>query len=296
MSGVFRIPLQGLAQVNQSPSPDPATRESAAGRAILCVPESLDASQPVEVLLHFHGHNVGLRQRIASNLADAGTVHDVLMDQIESQLSSSGRRMIAILPQGTTTSGFSNGTTQFDCNSCITEVLNAALSAGVWSSVPTVSRVVLSAHSGGGGFLSVLASQSGQPHFPTPLAAMFLFEAINGVNELASQTAFIKSKLNADLQRLKGSSASDQAQYLASSFRFRGVYNSQDPTYQANYPPLQQSIAQWFSSNAAAIGGTGSDTYKALVANYVIVKPSPFVQHDGILGQGNLGQALAMLP
>jgi hypothetical protein len=293
VSGVFRIPLQGLAQVNQSSSPDPTTHESAAGRAILCVPESLDASQSVEVLLHFHGYNIGLRQR-ASN-PDAGSVHDVLMDQIEGQLNSSGRRMIAILPQGTTTSGFSNGTTQFDCNSCITEVLKAAVSAGVWSSAPTVSRVVLSAHSGGGGFLSVLASQSGQPHFPAPLAALFLFEAINGVNELASETAYIKSKLNADLQKLKGSSASDQLQYLASSFRFRGVYNSQDPTYQANYPPLQQSIAQWFSSNAGTIGGTGSDTYKALAANYVIVKPSPFIQHDSILGQGNLGQALAML-
>jgi hypothetical protein len=294
---VQRIPLQGLASLNQDPARNPATTESAAGRAILCVPSTLDASQPVEVLLHLHGHNIGLRQRVASSLPDAGTVHDVLMDQIEDQLGSSGRPMIALLPQGTLSSGFSNGTSAFDCDGFITEALGAAVTAGVWSSAPEISRVVLSAHSGGGGSVGVMAAQAGQPHFPSKICALFLFEAINGPNELSSDTAYITAKLNAELQNLNA--ASDKLQSLKSTFRFRGVYNPQDNSpsgnYAALYPALRQTIAAWFGRNASAIGGVGSDTYNAFVANYQIVQPSPYVQHDGIVGQGNLAQALAML-
>lgn len=294
---VRRIPLQGLMQVNQDPARDPATTESATGRAILCVPSSLDASQPVEVLFHLHGHNIGYRQRVASSLPDAGTVRDVLMDQIEDQLGAAGRPMIAILPQGTLASNFGNGSVPFDCNACITEVLNAAVTAGVWSTAPAISRVVLCAHSGGGGSIAVMAAQSGQPRLPAQIVALFLFEAINGVNELASETAYITSKLNADLQSLGGlASPTDQLDYLKSSFRFRGIYNDQDDFYAGNYTTLKQAISGWFARNAAALGGAGSDTYNALLANYQIVKPSPFVVHDGILGQGNLGLALGMLP
>ena len=150
VGSIRRIPIDGLTQVNQNPAPSPSTTESAAGRAILCIPSGLDASQPIEVLFHLHGHNVGQRQRAASNLPDAGTVRDVLMDQLEDQLSASGRPMIAILPQGTLTSSFGNGSTPFDCDTLIVEVLNSAVRAGVWSSPPAISRVVLSGHSGGG--------------------------------------------------------------------------------------------------------------------------------------------------
>ncbi len=292
---VRRIPLQGLTNVNQSPAPNPATTESAAGRAILCVPSGLSTDNGVEVLLHLHGFNIGYRQRVASSLPDAGTVRDVLLDQIESQLQSSGRPMIAILPQGTLTSGFS-GNTPFDCNTFINEVLGDAVSAGVWSSAPSISRVVLSAHSGGGGFVAVMASESGQPRFPSPIAALFLFEAINGSNELASETAYVTSKLNADLQSLNGlTSTADQLAYLKTSFRFRGTYNTQDDFYAGNYAAIKGTIASFFARNAATLGGSGSDSYEAFAANYVVVTPSPFVAHDGIVGQGNLAQALAML-
>lgn len=296
VSGVNRIPLQGLTQVNQDSAQYAATTESAAGRAILCVPASLDTSQPIDVLLHLHGHNIGYRQRVASSQPDAGTVRDVLVDQIEDQLSTSGRSMIAVLPQGTLTSGFGNGTTPFDCNAFLTEVCNAATTAGVWSSAPSISRVVLSAHSGGGGSVAVMAAETGQPRLPAQIAALFLFEAINGSNELAGDTAYLTSKLNADLQSLQNCTAdSDKADYLKTSFRFRGIYNTQDDFYAGNYAALNQTIGAWFANNAAAIGGAGSDTYNAFVANYQIVTPSPFVQHDGLLGSGNLGQALGML-
>jgi hypothetical protein len=293
VSGVRRIPLDGLKQVNQDPAPYPAaTTESAAGRAILIVPANLDTSQPIDVLLHLHGHNIGYRQRIASNLPDAGSVRDVLVDQIEDQLGRSGRAMIAVLPQGTLTSGFAPGSAPFDCDAFLAEALAAAVSAGVWSAAPSIARVVLSGHSGGGNTIGPLSGQSGQPHLPSKIAAMFLFEAINGTNELAGITSYVTQQLNADLQVLGASSSSD---YLKTSFRFRGIYNTQDDFYATNYATLNQTIANWFAKNATALGGKGSDVYNALAANYVIVNPNPFVAHDGLLGSGNLLLALGML-
>jgi len=100
VGGVRRIPLDGLKNVNQDPAPSTNTNESAAGRAILVVPTSLDASQAIDVLLHLHGFNIGYRQRVASSSPDAGTVRDVLVDQIEDQLGRSGRSMIAVPPRG----------------------------------------------------------------------------------------------------------------------------------------------------------------------------------------------------
>ncbi len=292
--GVRRIPLDGLKQVNQDPAPNPATTESAAGRAILIVPPSLDTSQSIDVLLHLHGHNIGYRQRAASNLPDAGSVRDVLVDQIEDQLGKSGRAMIALLPQGTLVSGFAPGSALFDCDSFLNEALGAAVSAGVWSAAPSIGRVVLSGHSGGGNTIGPMAGQAGQPRLPSKIAAMFLFEAINGTNELAGITTYVTQKLNADLAAL--GSASDQLDYLKSSFRFRGIYNTQDDFYATNYATLTQTIAAWFAKNAAAIGGKGSDAYNAFSANYVVVNPNPFVVHDGLLGSGNLLLALGMLP
>src|ERR1700678_1516316 len=156
---------------------------------------------------------------------------------------------------------------------------------------------MLSAHSGGGGSIAVMESQSGQPHLPSPIAALFLFEAVNGTNELAAETAYVSAKLNADLQGITAAaSPSDQLTYLQTSFCFRGIYNTQDDFYSGFYSTIAQTISSWFTRNAAALGGAASDTYNALRANYQIVQPNPYVAHDGIVGQGNLGQALAMLP
>lgn len=294
---IRRIPLGGLQQVNQDPSPNAATSESAKGRAILCVPATLDTTQPVEVLFHLHGHNVGYRQRVASNLPDAGSVRDVLVDQIEAQIAQASRPIVAILPQGTVGSSFGNGTVAFDCNACIAEVLAAATTAGVWSSAPTISSIMLSAHSGGGGSIAVMESKAGQPELPSPISALFLFEAINGTNELAAETAYVTGKLNADLQSITSAATpASQLAYIQSSFRFRGIYNQQDDFYSGFYTTIGQTISSWFTRNAAALGGAGSDAYNALRANYQIVQPNPYVAHDGILGQGNLGLALAMVP
>ena len=97
VAGMRRIPIDGLSSVNADAASDP----HAVGRAIALVPATIDGTQPVEILLHLHGFNIGYRQRsgVAGN-TDPGTVRDKLQDQLESQVAASGRSTIALLPQG----------------------------------------------------------------------------------------------------------------------------------------------------------------------------------------------------
>ncbi len=169
--------------------------------------------------------------------------------------------MIALLPQGTLMSGFApSASAPFDIPAFISEALDALVSAGVLAEKPPVSGVILSGHSGGGGALSVLLAQAGNPHVPAVVEAEFLFEGINGPNELATQTAFVTAKLNADLAAVTGATdASAALAYLARSFRFAGFYDSQ--FYVPFYTQLKTSIAAWFAKNAGAFGGTSDPTY-----------------------------------
>ena len=112
MAGTQRIPIEGLSQGHQTKNPNPNTKEFAgdkdSGRAIVIVPDGTDLwGGKLEVLLLFHGLGesvgIGYRERTTEDpegAGGAGTVHDVEADLIPQQLASSGRNMIAILPQG----------------------------------------------------------------------------------------------------------------------------------------------------------------------------------------------------
>ncbi len=294
VSGWSRVPVAGLKSVNFDPSTSPAAEGSAANRAIAWVP-SITASAAIEILVHLHGHNIGQRQRTSGTNAP-GTVRDVAVDAIPDQLAASGRQMIALLPQGTLMSGFAPAASaSFDIPAFISEALDALVSAGVLAEKPPVSGVILSGHSGGGGALSMLLAQAGTPHVPAVLEAEFLFEGINGPNELATQTTYLVGRLNADLAAVKSATDAPAAlAYLAGSFRFAGFYDSQ--YYVPYYTQLKTSIDAWFAKNAGALGGTSDPTYVALRANYAITMPSPAVVHDEMVDHGNLLAALKMLP
>jgi hypothetical protein len=273
----------------------PEAEGSAANRAVAYVPASFDPSTAVEILVHLHGHNIGQRQR-SKTTTMPGTVRDVAMDKIPDQIASSGRRMIVLLPQGTGGSVFGpTGASSFDVAAFVSEALDALVAANVLSAKPDVAAVVLSGHSGGGGQLAVLLSQSGRPHVPASVEAEFLFEAINGPNELATQTAYLSEKLNADLAAISAATDAAAAQgYLAKSFRFAGFFNSD--YYVPYYTQLRTALNAWFTKNAGALGGTSDPVYVALRANYAVVSPSPPVPHDEAVDRGNLLTALKMLP
>ena len=161
-STILRIPIEGLKAGNQDNSmtkqvtkTDPVTKvqtvvtvpvsttEKAAGKAIALVPDSLDPTKPVEILLHLHGFNEGYRQV-------GNSVRDIGLDKIEQQMISSGHtQMIGILPQETTKSGLGGG---FNSDAYITEVLGKIQAEKKWAKAPGIARVILFlAHSGGGG-------------------------------------------------------------------------------------------------------------------------------------------------
>lgn len=240
--------------------------------------------------MHLHGHNIGSRESAATG------VRDVATDAIPAQLAAAGRRLIALLPQGTVGSLFGpTSASDFDIPAFIGEALAALVSAGTLSAKPDVASVAVSAHSGGGGALAVLLSQSGMPRIPSSLEAEFLFEAINGPNELATQTAFLTAKLTNDLAAVNAATDADAAlRALATSFRFVGFYNSD--FYVPFYTALAKSLDGWFAKNAGALGGTSDPVYLALRANYAIIKPSPGIPHDEQVDHDHLLTALKMLP
>ena len=64
IGGTLRIPIDGISGGNQAADPNPATRESAAGRAIgvIVPPSSNLTGGETEVLLFFHGVTASARE------------------------------------------------------------------------------------------------------------------------------------------------------------------------------------------------------------------------------------------
>lgn len=191
------------------------------------------------------------------------------------------------------------GTNGLDCTSFINETFDKLTSIGAWSTKPSISWVLLSGHSGGGGHIASMFAEPNQPRLPSPLRGLFLFEAINGTNELAADMNWLLANLDSDLAAIKNAAAQGadaQASYVKGAFIFRGFYNAQDSFYSPHYSALQASFDTWFSNSAGELGGAGSDLYKALYANYQIVLPHPYVEHDTLVDAGNLELALSALP
>jgi hypothetical protein len=303
VSGVRRIPLQGILGGNTDKDPQPAAKEAADNRAIALIPASLDTLQPVDVLLHLHGHNVGYRQRATKGRDDetlgVGTVRDVESDRIEQQIAASKRPIIAVLPQGTSGSGFG----KLNSDAYIAEVFKKLTSMGAWgpqASEPKIGRVILSGHSGAGDPLSAMMQEPGTPRLPSALKEVALFDSINGPIELGRVTDWVRQHLDADLAALislgrgSGIETPEQTAYLQKSIRFRAYYTNS--SYRERHEKLQKSIDEWFKQNAASALGVGSTLYTQLYNNYRTI-PVGHGQHNKIMGKDNqLLEALTTLP
>ena len=303
VAGVRRIPLENIAGGNAAKDPQAATKEGADNRAIALIPPSLDASQPVDVLLHLHGHNVGYRQRATKGPDDetlgVGTVRDVESDRIEQQIAASKRPIIGVLPQGTAGSEFG----KLDSDAYIKEVFKALTAKGAWGPgvpAPSVGRVILSGHSGAGAPIADMLAEPGTPRLPAKLAEVALFDSINGPNELRMVTAWVLQHLDADLAALTALGAASgvvtpaQAAYLQKSIRFRAYYTNS--SYRERHEKLQKSIDDWFKKNAATALGAGSPLYTQLYDNYRTL-PVHHGAHNKIMGKDDkLLDALTALP
>jgi hypothetical protein len=300
---IRRIPIDGLTLGNQKPNKASETQDLANGKAIILTPQVLgEKTDPgqIEILLHLHGHNIGYRKRSKQG-SEGGmrkgsmapvTVRDITVDRIEQQLDANERtQIIGVLPQGTNISEF--GTKGLDCDAYISEVLNKMQLLTKWSELPNIKRVLLSAHSGGGGRIAeMLAGKKGK--LPANMNALFLFDAINGSNELAIDRDWLLGQLNSDLATLlrlarthpfdPGKNSELQRQYLNNSLRFRAYYTN--TSYVPRHLKLKEAIDNWFKKNETLLKGSltvGSGIYDRLRDNYQVI-PVGHIYHDAIVG------------
>lgn len=225
-----RIPIDGL----------PAGAE----QAIVVLPASVTGTDAVDVLLHFHGNNSGNKSG-----------RDISIDKVEVQLENSGRRMIAILPQGTNKADF--GT--FDADAYIKAVFAKLSAIGVWGSAPLRGAVTLSGHSGGGREVSDLltAGTTG------PLQEVALFDGINGPKELKAVETWVTAQLDKALVKLTaaGSDRTAVDAALRTIVRFRSYHSGSTRAapsrkvvdYAGLNATLRGTIEQWLSDHASQL-------------------------------------------
>ena len=244
IGSTWRIPVEGIGRGNQEPGvaiptrKDPVvdTPESAAGRAIVLVPPTAKLADGVEVLLQFHGHDVGYRERTGKSSfgVDPGAVRDVEEDLLPQQLEAGKRSMIAILPQGTRSSGF--GIT--DPAGYVDEVLG--LTVPILNAVDRslklkkvgVRRIVVSGHSGGGP-QTVSAARALEPAKATQeqwlrSPPMLLFDALNGLGEVGVAAAMVERWLDADLAILTAAGTGALGLLGQRGLKLRSTYSNSD--------------------------------------------------------------------
>jgi hypothetical protein len=245
IANTWRIPVEGIVRGNQQPgvvtptkkNPIVDTPESAAGRAIVLVPPIAKWADGVEVLLQFHGHDVGYRERTGTSRfgVDPGTVRDVEEDLLPQQLEAAKRSMIAILPQGTRSSGF--GIT--DPAAYVDEVLG--LTVPILNAVDRtlklkkvgVRRIVVSGHSGGGPQTVSAAKALDPGSNPTQdqwrrSPPILLFDALNGLGEVGVAASMVERWLDADLAILTAAGAGALGLLAQRGLKLRSTYSNSD--------------------------------------------------------------------
>jgi hypothetical protein len=253
-----RIPLEGL--------PGPAL-------AIIVLPAQITGGpQPVDVLLHFHGRNVGYK-----------TGRDISVDEVESQLQGSKRRMLAVLPQGTGDADFG----QFDANAYLAAVFAALDSMKIWSPTPPRGSVVLTGHSGGGKAAADLMI-GGSTRAATQLA---LFDGINGPAELEAIETWTLAQLNSAAAKLGGTvkgvtAKEDKILTTVAGLRayHSGPADARPTRKKVDYPglhaTLKATIASWFDKHGADLSPHAASALRARFT--VIATGEP--HHDRMVG------------
>jgi hypothetical protein len=264
-----RIPIDGLA--------------AGAEQAIIVLPASVTGGPgALDVLLHFHGFNTGNK---------AG--RDVSIDRVEAQLESAGRRMMAILPQGTAKADFG----AFDPAGYVKAVFARLTAIGVWDSAPPRGSLTVSGHSGGGREVSDLltAGTTG------PLGEVALFDGINGPDELKAVETWVIARLDAAFPKLKaaGDRTAEDA-ILRALVRFRAYHSGSTRAapsrrkldYPGLHATLRATIDQWLTDHASQLSATAQ---AGLRSHFQVISTGQ-TQHDLMVsGQSTPGSSTGTL-
>ena len=230
-----RVPLDGLP--------------AGAQQAIVVLPASVTGGPgAVDVLVHFHGYNTGNKSG-----------RDVAIDRVEAQLESSGRRMMAILPQGTAKADFG----AFGPDAYVKAVFAKLTAIGVWDTAPPRGALTLSGHSGGGREVSDLLTGG----TTGPLQEVALFDGINGPDELKAVETWVTAQLDKALTKLTaagGDRAAEDAA-LRTVVRFRSYHSGSTKAAPSrrklDYPglnaTLRATIERWLSDHASQLSANG---------------------------------------
>ena len=311
-----------------------STSESAVGKAIVLQHKEFKEDKPTRVLLHLHGFGAGYRQlehqvdlekelqklkadkapskrtaakikklenqikqkRDYAGVLQAGQARDVELYRMEQQLDAlQDPQMMAVLPQGTSSSGFG------DLAKKPAEYLDEAL--GKLKAKPTDYHIVLSGHSGAGPTVTRIANQlkdeqkAGQKN--AQVDEMILFDAINSDVELESVESFLKTKLKTELTKIKAQATGKEKDWIdANGFRFRGYHSgykyhpkkkddgkliidtSRWAGYGWWYPELDKFIKKWFQDNTNDLS---PDVRERLESNYQVFQVTN-TSHEKLMG------------
>ena len=268
VGGVRRIPVDGLSvglddEVRGGASKS-LTSEAADHRAIAVLPGAMKGTGPVDVLVHLHGYaeDAGSRPYAGWRQHGGGSVRDVDLDRVEQQLDAVNQpRLIGVLPQGGEKSQFGGEGNEYalKLGPYIADVLRRLAEIKALDAAPSLGRVILGAHSGGGH--TVKNFLDGQKKSKTPgkigdgrLGEVVLFEAINSPKELASVWGWVQGELD----RLRGVLASNVAADVKDATvrdapRLRG-YSRQSGGYGVRYGKLQDNITTWHTDHGGELG------------------------------------------
>jgi hypothetical protein len=263
-AGAWRIPLEALSVDCGRDGAHARTRELARGaaspagrgRAVVVAPEA--PAGAVDVLLFFHGNNIGWRRR-----AEGEAPRDVARDRLGAQLATlraSGLPVVAVLPQGTVDRG--SALSRFgplDADAYIAEALAAASAhpGAAWLAGAAVGRVVAGGHSGGGIDLSHLLLGRAGMRAPARLGGVIHFDAINFRGaEPADHWRWSAALLGEQLATLRGLDPDAQGRYLDTSCGLAAFYtlgSSGPDGYGRLYDAHRRAFDRWFVERAAEL-------------------------------------------
>jgi hypothetical protein len=294
-----RIPLEGL-QEGTGASLKPKDQkgwqdipelssEHAIGKAIVIVPELLNAKSPIEVVVFLHGFTEGTHRPFAGfrtldkvvpkaskhmqdlrrgiDPTDVAPVRDVALDQAEQQLEDSNeKQLVIVIPQGGLTSQFSKtGGKDFDATPYVNEIVTRLQTekkwrddtGGVAAAAPSVTRIVMAGHSGAGAALSHMANADKPGVKPGESSALpndlVIYDAINGWAQRNAFEEWATRRLDEALAILTDPTIDDAAKlvHLNTAPKLLGYTTD---FYIDEYILLDKAIEAWFAKNKAALG------------------------------------------
>ena len=326
-----RIPIQGIPEGNQgSDAQETAyqtktgegeekktvdhavsevTSESAAGgRAIVIVPTgvALDEKTELDVLVHLHGHTIGMRKS-GKSTRDLGAEH--IEEQVAAAAGGGRRPLIAVLPQGRFHSSFGKGGKSFDPTAYLDSVWRILGEIGVWDDKdkpPKRGGLMLSSHSGGDAALEDMlgkGEKAGKGEV-AELEGLFLLDTMYGSSDAAKIVSFVKFRIDKDMAELRamktaGKTEADRVAWIrAHGFRLRLAHSGGH--YKPQMATVETAVIDHLGQVDAlqAIGTPGTPLHTAYRGNLSIdASTASGSDHLNFLGENeNLRTSLEMMP